>query len=104
MHLTFLPIAIFGIFGVGYYVGLTIGTVLVMVGVMICFEMIRRASFSRVFFGIKGGHEETMNLYPYTQVKGRDRRMMLALFFHGLVGGMILVLIAMLIAAGILGG
>ncbi len=104
MHLTFLPIAIFGIFGVGYYVGLTIGTVLVMVGVMICFEMIRRASFSRVFFGIKGGHEETMKLYPYTRVKGRDRRLVLALFFHGLVGGMILVLIAMLIAAGILGG
>lgn len=104
MHLTFLPIAIFAIFGVGYYVGLTIGTALVIIGVMICFEITRRASLARVFFGVKGGHEEAMKLYPYTQVKGRDSRTVLALFFHGLVAGMILMLIVMLIGAGILGG
>ncbi len=104
MHLTFLPIAIFGIFGAGYYVGLTLGTILVMVGVMMCFEIIRRASLSRIFFGVKGGHQETMKLYPYTQVKGRDRKIVLSFFFHGLVLGMILMLIAMLIAAGIIGG
>ena len=82
MHLTFLPIALFGMIGLGYYLSLTIGTMLVMIGVIICFEIARRARFSRVFFGIKGGQEEVNKLFPYNQTKNKRIRMILSLIFH----------------------
>ena len=46
MHLTFLPIVLLAIIGLGYYTSMAIGTLIVFVGVMICFEIARRASFS----------------------------------------------------------
>ena len=54
MHLTFLPIALFALIGLGYYISMVIGTIVVFVGVMICFEIARRASLFRPLFGIKG--------------------------------------------------
>ena len=67
MHLTFLPIALFALLGVGYYLSMVIGTIVVFVGVMVCFEIARRASLFRPLFGIKGGKEEVNKLFPYNR-------------------------------------
>ncbi|MDP6906209.1 MAG: acyltransferase family protein [Candidatus Thalassarchaeaceae archaeon] len=104
MHLTFLPIAIFGIAGLGYYVGLTFGTILVMIGVMVCFEIARRATYARAIFGIKGGHEEVSKLFPYNMTEERSTKIILAIVAHMLVIGMIIGLMVALIGAGILTG
>ena len=103
MHLTFVPIVLFGLMGIGYYVGLTIGTVLVMVGVMICFEIARRATYFRAVFGIKGGHEEVAKIYPYNQMQNRNYRMAFAVFSHALAVVMIITLLTLVIGVGIIG-
>ena len=103
MHLTFFPIAIFGILGVGYYVGLAIGTVLVMVGVMMCFEIIRRAAFARTVYGLKGGHEEVAKLYPFNRIENKNIRVLVSIAFHALTFIMTIMLLALLIGAGVLG-
>ena len=102
MHLTFLPIAIFGIFGLNYYIGLTIGTIFVLFGVMFCFEIIRRTTFARIFYGIKGGHSEVELLFPYNQVESRRGRLLIAFLFHIIAIGMTLGLLILLVSAGIL--
>ena len=104
MHLTFLPIIILYIIGVGYYLGLAIGTAMVVVGVMLCFEVVRRASLARPLFGIKGGKEEVAKLWPYNQTEDDSLRMVLSLTFHALSLGVIFVLYVFLISAGWLGG
>tara|TARA_B100000459_G_C8591353_1_gene207886 strand:+ start:592 stop:1902 length:1311 start_codon:yes stop_codon:yes gene_type:complete len=104
MHLTFFPIAIFGILGVGYYSGLAIGTILVMVGVIVCFEIVRRATFARTIFGLKGGHEEVAKLYPYNRIEKKELRVVVAIGFHVLAASMTALLLALLIGAGIIGG
>jgi hypothetical protein len=89
--------------GIGYYVGLTIGTVLVMAGVMICFEIARRATYFRVVFGIKGGHEEVAKIYPYNQMQNRNYRMAFAVFSHALAVVMIITLLTLVIGVGFIG-
>lgn len=103
MHLTFFPIAIFGILGTGYYVGLTLGTILVMIGVMICFEIVRRATFARTVYGLKGGHEEVNLLYPYNRIESKEMRILVSIGFHISAFFMTIMLLALLISAGILG-
>jgi len=104
MHLTFLPIIILYIIGVGYYLGLVIGTVMVALGVMLCFEVVRRASLARPLFGIKGGKEEVAKLWPYNRTEDDSLRMVLSLTFHALSLGVVFVLYVFLISAGWLGG
>tara|TARA_B100000959_G_scaffold245061_1_gene269420 strand:+ start:2091 stop:3422 length:1332 start_codon:yes stop_codon:yes gene_type:complete len=104
MHLTFLPIAIFGILGVGYYVSLALGTILVMFGVMVCFEIARRAAFARVVYGIKGGRAEVWKLFPYNRIENREVRVLVAVIFHGLAIGMTIGLLILIIGAGVLSG
>ena len=101
MHLTFLSLVIFGLLEIGYYVGLVFGSILVMIGVMVCFEIIRRATYFRAFFGIKGGNEEVEKIYPYNQMQNRNSRIAFAIFSHVLTVFMIIVLLVMLILAEI---
>ncbi len=102
MHLTFLPIAIFGILGINYYVSLLFGTILVFIGVMICFEIVRRAKYFRVLFGIKGGNEAVNRIYPYDKIKNHKFRIIFAISCHILTILMIIGLMVQLILAGIL--
>ncbi len=102
MHLTFLPIAIFGVLGVGYYIGLTLGTILVMFGVMVCFEIIRRATYARVVYGIKGSNSDVSQLFPYTRIEDRSLRILLAIAFHIFAVGMTIGLLIFLIGAGVI--
>ena len=99
MHLTFLPIIIFYIIGTGYYLGLALGTVLVMAGVLICFEIVRRARFARPLFGIKGGREQVVMLWPYNRTKDESLRKALSVGFHGLSFLVVIVLYLFLISA-----
>lgn len=102
MHLTFLPIALFGLIGVGYYPSMVIGTAIVFVGVMICFEVAKRASIFRPLFGIKGGKEEVSNLFPYNSTEDKSVRILFSLIFNALAVGMILMLLVWIIGAGII--
>ena len=102
MHLTFLPIVLLAIIGLGYYTSMAIGTLIVFVGVMICFEIARRASFFRPLFGIKGGKEEVNNLYPFNQTKDNGIRILFSLIFNALAVGMILMLLLWIIGAGVI--
>ena len=95
------PGKIFGLIGIGYYVSLTIGTILVMIGVMICFEIVRRATFARVFYGIKGGKSEVEKLYPFNKIERNDLKVLLKIIFHGLAIAMTIGLLVLLIGAGI---
>ena len=104
MHLTFLPIVILPILGAGYYLGLTVGTAMVMVGVMVCFEVVRRARFARPLFGIKGGREEVVKLWPYNQTEDDSLRTVLSLVFHALSLGVVFVMYVFLISAEWIGG
>jgi hypothetical protein len=97
MHLTFLPIMILYFIGTGYYLGMALGTVLVMAGVMACFEVVRRARFARPLFGIKGGHDEVARLWPYDQTSDQSLRTVFSLMFHGLSLIVVLVLYVFLI-------
>lgn len=103
MHLTFFPIAIFGLIGAGYYVGLALGTILVMAGVMVCFEIVRRATFARTVYGLKGGHEEVSKIYPYNRIESKEIRILVSIAFHALAVLMTIMLLVLLISAGILG-
>ena len=102
MHLTFLPIVLLAIIGLGYYTSMAIGTLIVFVGVMICFEIARRASFFRPLFGIKGGKEEVSKLYPFNQTKDNGIRILFSLIFNALAVGMILMLLLWIIGAGVI--
>ena len=102
MHLTFLPIAFFALIGLGYYISMTIGTIVVFVGVMICFEIARRASLFRPVFGIKGGKEEVIKLYPYNRIEEKGIRLLFSLVFNALAVGMILMLLLLIIGAGVI--
>ena len=102
MHLTFLPIALFALIGLGYYTSMIIGTLVVFVGVMICFEIARRASLFRPLFGIKGGKEEVNKLYPYNKIEEKGIRFIVSLVFNALAVGMILMLMLLFIAAGVI--
>ena len=102
MHLTFLPIAFCALIGLGYYVSMTIGTIVVFVGVMICFEIARRASLFRPVFGIKGGKEEVIKLYPYNRIEEKGIRLLFSLVFNALAVGMILMLLLLIIGAGVI--
>ena len=104
MHLTFLPIAVFGLLGLGYYLGMAIGTILVMIGVMVCFEIVRRTRFTRVLFGIKGGREELAKIYPYNIADEKSTRIIIEIIAYILSFIMTIGLIIMLIGAGILSG
>ena len=102
MHLTFLPIAFFALIGLGYYISMTIGTIVVFVGVMICFEIARRASLFRPVFGIKGGKEEVIKLYPYNRIEEKGIRLLCSLVFNALAVGMILMLLLLIVGAGVI--
>ncbi len=96
LHITFLPIAIFGLLGIGYYIGLVIGSILVLVSVLVCFEIVRRATYFRAVFGIKGGKEEVEKIYPYNQMQNRNSRIIFAIFCH-IITVMIIIGLMMLI-------
>ena len=102
MHLTFLPIALLALIGLGYYTSMIIGTLVVFVGVMICFEIARRASLFRPLFGIKGGKEEVNQLYPYNKTEEKGIRFVVSLVFNALAVGMILMLLVWIIGADVL--
>tara|TARA_B100000214_G_scaffold329297_1_gene268968 strand:- start:416 stop:1723 length:1308 start_codon:yes stop_codon:yes gene_type:complete len=102
MHLTFLPIAMFALIGLGYYISMVIGTIVVFVGVIICFEIARRASLFRPLFGIKGGNEEVNKLYPYNRAQEKGTRVVFSLIFNALAVGMILMLLILIIGAGLI--
>ena len=102
MHLTFLPIALFALIGLGYYISMMIGTIVVFVGVMICFEIARRASLFRPVFGIKGGKEEVNKLYPFNRSQEKGTRVVFSLIFNALAVGMILLLLLLIIGAGLI--
>ena len=102
MHLTFLPIALFALIGLGYYPSMVIGTIVVFVSVMICFEIARRASLFRPLFGIKGGKEEVIKLYPYNKTEDKGIRILFSLVFNTLTVGMILMLMLWIIGAGVI--
>ena len=101
MHLTFLPIALFAAIGMGYYPAMLIGTAIVFVSVMICFEIARRAVLFRPLFGIKGGEEEVNKLFPYNRADS-TMRTVYSLFFNALALGMIVMLLLWLIGAGVI--
>ena len=103
MHLTFLPITIFGIIGAGYYVGLTLGTIFVMFTVMLCFEISRRTVWARPVFGIKGGFSEVEKLFPYNMTEDSSAKLIFSVIFHIITLMMIIGLWAFLVAAGVLG-
>jgi glucan biosynthesis protein C len=103
LHLTFFSIAVFEIIGTGYYVGLTFGAIFVMVGVMICFEISRRARFVRPLFGINRGTNEVEKLFPYNQTENPSVRILFSILFHILSIGMTTGLLILLISASILG-
>lgn len=102
MHLTFLPIALFALIGIGYYPSMVIGTAIVFVGVMICFEIARRAVLFRPMFGIKGGEGEVNKLFPYNRTEDNTIRILYSLFFNALAVGMIVILLMWLIGAGVI--
>ena len=102
MHLTFLPIALLAVIGLGYYTSMVIGTLVVFVGVMVCFEIARRASLFRPLFGIKGGKDEVNKLFPYNATAERGPRIVLSLVFNALAVGMILMLLLWIIGAGVI--
>ena len=102
MHLTFLPIALFALIGAGYYVSMVIGTIVVFVGVMICFEIARRASLFRPLFGIKGGKEEINKLFPYSRGEEKGIRVVFSLIFNTLAVGMTFMLLLLIIGAGLI--
>ncbi len=102
MHLTFLPIAILGAIGVGYYSGMVIGTIFVMIAVMVCFEIVRRARFARVFFGIKGGSDAIYKLFPYNKIEEDGLKIFIEVIFHGVTFVMTIGLLIFLIAAGVI--
>jgi len=102
MHLTFLPIALFALIGLGYYVSMVIGTIVVFVGVMICFEIVRRAFLFRPMFGIKGGKQELNKLYPYSRAEKKGIQIAFSLVFNALAVGMILMLLLLIITAGVI--
>jgi glucan biosynthesis protein C len=104
MHLTFLPIMILYFIGTGYYLGMALGTVLVMAGVMACFEVVRRARFARPLFGIKGGRDEVVRLWPYNQTSDETLRKVISLAFHGLAFLVVLIMYVFLISAEWIGG
>ena len=102
LHLTFLPIAFFALLGLGYYTSMVIGTIVVFVGVMVCFEIARRASLFRPLFGIKGGRDELNKLFPYSRTEERGLRTIYSVVFNALAVGMILMLLLWIIGAGII--
>ena len=102
LHLTFLPIALLALIGLDYYTSMIIGTLVVFVGVMICFEIARRASLFRPLFGIKGGREEVNKLYPYNKTEEKGIRFVVSLVFNTLAVGMILMLLVWIIGADVL--
>ncbi len=104
MHLTFLPIAIFGILGIGYYIGLALGTFLVMLGVMVCFEVIRHATYARAVYGIKGGHDKVSELFLFQRANSRSSKILLCVTSHGLAISITIGLLISLIGAGFLKG
>ena len=102
MHLTFLPIALFALIGMGYYISMVIGTIVVFVGVLICFEVVRRASLFRLLFGIKGGKKEINKLYPYNRAQEKGTSIAFSFLFNTLAVGMILMLLLWIIGAGLI--
>ena len=100
MHLTFLPIAILGAIGLGYYSGMVIGTIFVLIAVMVCFEIVRRARFARIFFGIKGGSDVIYKLFPYSKIEEDGLKILIEVIFHGATFVMTIGLLIFLIAAG----
>jgi len=102
LHLTFLPIALFALIGLGYYVSMVIGTIVVFASVMVCFEIARRASLFRPLFGIKGGKEEVNKLYPYNRTEEKGLRIVFSLVFNALAVVMILMLLLWIIGADVI--
>ena len=101
MHVTIPMIAILAILGVGFFPAMIIATPLLIVGVLVCFEIVRRASLFRPFFGIRGGQEKVMQLFPFNSTQERPLTVLFALFSHSLTLGMVIVL---MLSLAILGG
>ena len=100
IHLTFLPIAIFGLIGLNYYIGMVLGTVIVTSGVMFCFEIVRRTRFARPLFGIQGGQEQVNTVWPFNEIKKPELRIGLSIVMHFVTLGMVISLLVFLIASG----
>ena len=101
MHVTIPMIAILAILGVGFFPAMIIATPLLIVGVLVCFEIVRRASLFRPFFGIRGGQEKVMQLFPFNSTQERPLTVLFAFFSHSLTLGMVIVL---MLSLAILGG
>ena len=100
MHLTFLPIAIFGAIGLNYYIGMVLGTIIVTSGVMICFEIIRRTRFARPLFGIRGGQDQVNTIWPFNEIKKPELRIGFSIVMHFVAFGMVIGLLLFLIISG----
>tara|TARA_Y100000766_G_scaffold150772_1_gene129547 strand:+ start:109 stop:414 length:306 start_codon:yes stop_codon:yes gene_type:complete len=100
MHVTIPVIAILAILGVGFFPAMIFATPMLIVGVLVCFEIVRRASLFRPFFGIKGGQEMVMKLFPFNSTQEKPLTILFALFSHGLTLGMVIVLMLSLVILG----
>ena len=100
MHLTFLPIAIFSAIGLNYYISMILGTIIVMSGVMICFEIFRRTRYARPLFGIRGGQEQINSIWPFNEIKKPELRIGLSIAMHFVTFGMVISLLLFLIISG----
>ena len=100
MHVTIPLIVILAILGVGFFPAMIIATPLLIVGVLVCFEIVRRASLFRPFFGIKGGQEKVIDLFPFNSTQQRPLIVLFSLFSHSLTLGMVIVLMLSLMILG----
>ena len=92
MHLTIILIVILAIIGIGFLPAMIIGTPVLIFGVLACFELVKRASLLRPLFGIKGGREKVLELFPYNYTDDKSLHILFNLIFHTFALGLIVVL------------
>ena len=97
MHLTIILIVIMAIIGIGFLPAMIIGTPVLIFGVLACFELVKRASLLRPLFGIKGGREKVLELFPYNYTDDKSLHILFNLIFHIFALGLIVVLTLLMI-------
>ena len=100
LHVTFPLIAILAIFQVGFFPAMLFATPVLIVGVLTCFEVVRRAFIFRPIFGLRGGQEKVVELFPYNSTDERSLQVFFTIFFHGMSFGMVIVLMLSLVVLG----
>ena len=100
LHITFPMIAILSILGIGFFPAMIFATPILIITVLACFEIVRRASLFRPVFGIKGGQEEVNLLFPFNSTKERPLSVIFTLMSHGMALGMVIVLMLSLALMG----